>query len=232
MTSKKELISEARLYLEQLREEGVEYLLEAKAPPRTWALDHSSLQALRRLEEKARTCRRCRLSQQRKHAVFGTGGMKKGVLFIGEGPGANEDQQGIPFVGRAGKLLDRMLASIGLRREDVYITNIVKCRPPGNRDPKTDEVNACWPYLSRQLELLKPRVIVTLGSPAAKTLLETGQGISRLRGRFHDYEGIPLLPLYHPAYLLRSYTEENRRRAWNDMKMLRDFLNADPAATS
>ncbi len=236
MPSKKELIRETRLYLEQLREEGVEYLLVAGPPPavkspppgEAAAPESPSFQLLRKLEEEVKKCARCRLSRQRKKAVFGTGGMKRGVIFVGEGPGANEDQQGIPFVGRAGKLLDKMLSSIQLTREDVYITNIVKCRPPENRDPKNDEVIACWPHLSRQIELLKPRVIVTLGSPAAKTLLETNQGISKLRGRFHDYEGIPLLPIYHPAYLLRAYTVENRRRVWEDMKMLRDFLAASP----
>ena len=237
---KKELIREARLYLEQLREEGVEYLLVQAPAPAVKSGTSSggagpepqTIQLLRKLEEEVKKCRRCRLCQQRKHAVFGLGGMKKGVMFIGEGPGANEDQQGIPFVGRAGKLLDKIFASIRLSREDVYITNIIKCRPPQNRDPKSDEVIACWPYLSRQIELLKPKVIVTLGSPATKTLLETNQGISKLRGRFHDYEGIPLLPIYHPAYLLRSYTEENRRRVWEDMKKLRDFLNAAPADSS
>jgi len=172
-------------------------------------------------------CLRCGLGKTRNKAVFGEGEIKRGVMFIGEGPGANEDIQGRPFVGRAGKLLDKILASIGLKRKDVFITNIIKCRPPGNRDPKPDEVIACWPYLEEQIELLKPRVIVTLGSPASKTLLETSQGISRLRGRIHDYQGIPLIPTYHPAYLLRTYTLENRKKVWEDMKLLKNFLEGE-----
>ena len=146
------------------------------------------------------------------------------MLFIGEGPGREEDLSGRPFVGRSGKLLDKILASISLGREDIYITNIVKCRPPGNRDPEPAEVIACWPYLETQIRLLRPRLIVTLGLPAARTLLESTDSLGRLRGRFHEYKGIPLLATYHPAYILRTYTVENRKKAWADIKMVRDFL--------
>ena len=145
-------------------------------------------------------------------------------MFVGEGPGEQEDLSGRPFVGRAGKLLDKMIAAIGLSRDDVYITNIVKCRPPGNRDPKPEEVVACWPYLEKQIAVLSPRVLVALGSPAAKTLLDTDQGISRLRGKVHDFEGTPLIATYHPAFLLRAYTVENRTKAWEDMKLVRETM--------
>ncbi len=178
----------------------------------------------RRLLEELRVCRKCPLAATRKNTVPGEGGNRRRVLFIGEGPGQEEDLSGRPFVGRSGKLLDKILASVSLGREDIYITNIVKCRPPGNRDPVPDEVIACWPYLETQIKILRPRLIVTLGLPAARTLLESTESLGRLRGRFHDYRGIPLLAAYHPAYLLRSYTVENRKKAWEDIKMVRDFL--------
>lgn len=177
-----------------------------------------------RLIETINGCRKCGLASTRKFAVPGEGGNDLRILFVGEGPGAEENRTGRPFVGRSGQLLDKILASISLSRKDIFITNIVKCRPPGNRDPHSEEVIACWPYLEEQIALLKPRVIVTLGSPAAKTLLDTNTGIGRLRGRFHDYHGIPLLPTYHPAYLLRSYTVENRKKVWEDMKMVREVI--------
>ena len=225
-----EFVRDLRRYLEQMEEEGTEYLLisrgkdkdPAPAVPRPLAARRS---LVAEIDAEIRKCRRCRLAQTRKNAVPGEGGMKKKALFIGEGPGEQEDLSGRPFVGRAGKLLDKMLAAIGLSRGDVYITNIVKCRPPLNRDPKPDEVVACWPYLERQIKLLQPRVIISLGSPASKTLLDTDQGISHLRGKIHDYEGTPLLATFHPAYLLRAYTVENRQKAWEDMKMVRELLS-------
>lgn len=181
-------------------------------------------QRFRILIEGINNCRKCGLAETRNCVVPGEGGNDLRILFVGEGPGAEEDRQGRPFVGRSGQLLDKILAAVSLTRNDIFITNIVKCRPPGNRDPLSEEVIACWPYLDEQIKILRPRVIVTLGSPAAKTLLDTATGIGRLRGRFHDYHGIPLLPTYHPAYLLRSYTLENRKKVWDDMKMLRDFI--------
>jgi DNA polymerase len=143
------------------------------------------------------------------------------MMFVGEGPGADEDAQGEPFVGRAGKKLDQMIASIGLRREDVYIANIVKCRPPRNREPERDEVATCAPFLYAQIEAIRPRVIVTLGAPAARTLLNTKIGITRLRGNWHAFRGIPVMPTFHPAYLLRAYTHENRSRVYEDLKAAR-----------
>ncbi len=225
-----EFVRDLRRYLEQLREDGTEYLLIARgkdsdpapAVPRSAA---ARPPPLRQVEEAVRRCRRCRLAGTRKQSVPGEGGMRKSVMFVGEGPGEQEDLSGRPFVGRAGKLLDKMIAAIGLSRDDVYITNIVKCRPPGNRDPKPDEVVACWPYLEKQIAVLSPKVLVALGSPAAKTLLDTDEGISRLRGKVHDFEGTPLIATYHPAFLLRAYTVENRTKAWEDMKLVRKTLD-------
>ena len=163
-------------------------------------------------------CTRCKLHTGRKTIVFGVGTPKAHLVFVGEGPGADEDAQGEPFVGRAGQLLTRIIEAIQLRREDVYICNIIKCRPPGNRNPEADEIAACEPFLKAQLAVIKPRLICALGTFAAQTLLRTKEPISRLRGRFHAYEGIPLLPTFHPAYLLRNPHE--KRTVWEDMKLL------------
>ena len=163
-------------------------------------------------------CTRCKLHTGRNKIVFGVGNPDARLMFVGEGPGAEEDARGEPFVGRAGKKLDEMITSIGLSRAEVYIANIVKCRPPNNRDPEKDEVETCLPFLTRQIEAIAPQVIVALGSPAAKTLLNTRTGITRLRGEWHDFFGIPVMPTFHPAYLLRAYTRENRLKVWEDLK--------------
>jgi uracil-DNA glycosylase family 4 len=173
-------------------------------------------------------CTRCKLHEHRTNIVFGVGSPRAKLMFVGEGPGADEDAQGEPFVGRAGKKLDEMITAIGLRREDVYIANIIKCRPPDNRDPQPDEVGTCAPFLFEQIAAIRPRVIVALGSPAAKTLLNTRVGITRLRGTWHSYAGVPVMPTFHPAYLLRAYTPENRRKVWEDLKAARARLDASP----
>lgn len=170
------------------------------------------------LREELGECRRCGLCRQRKNIVFGAGSPKARLVFVGEGPGRDEDLRGEPFVGAAGELLTRIIEAINLTREEVYICNIVKCRPPQNRNPQPEEVAACRPFLQRQLEIIQPEFIVALGKVAAQTLLETDQAISRLRGRFHDYHGMRLLPTYHPAYLLRY--PEKKRDVWEDMKLL------------
>jgi DNA polymerase len=149
-------------------------------------------------------------------------------MFIGEGPGADEDRQGIPFVGRAGKKLNEIIASIGLKREEVYIANIVKCRPPGNRDPQPDEVSTCSPFLFAQIDVIKPKVIVTLGAPATRTLLDERIGIKKLRGTWHEFRGVPVMPTFHPAYLLRAYTPENRRLVWDDIRAARKRMDDSP----
>lgn len=179
------------------------------------------LETLRRNE--IGDCRRCPLSERRRTIVFGSGNPDADLMFIGEGPGAEEDEQGLPFVGRAGQLLTRMIESMAvdgrkLRRDEVYIANIVKCRPPGNRDPEPAEIAACEGFLFEQIAIVEPRVIVTLGAFAARTLLRSKAPISALRGRFHEYRGTLLMPTFHPAYVLRNYTEETRRSVYEDLK--------------
>ena len=171
-------------------------------------------------------CRRCKLSQGRGRIVYGVGRADADIMFIGEGPGEDEDREGEPFVGRAGQLLtDIITKGMKLRREDVYIANVVKCRPPRNRDPEPDEVAACEPFLIRQIELVRPRVIIALGRAAAQTLLRSNETISRLRGRWHDYHGIRLMPTFHPAYLLRN--PGDKRLVWEDIKsVLRELGTA------
>ena len=169
------------------------------------------------LAERVAGCTACPLHAGRTQTVFGVGNREAAWLFVGEAPGEQEDVQGEPFVGRAGQLLNEMIRAIGLRREGVYIANVVKCRPPKNRDPAPDEAAACEGYLKAQLALIRPRIIVALGRIAAQNLLKTASPIGKLRGRVHAYDGIPLVVTYHPAYLLRSSTE--KRRAWEDLKL-------------
>jgi uracil-DNA glycosylase len=164
-------------------------------------------------------CTRCaELARCRKQTVFGVGNPRPDLCFVGEAPGADEDAQGEPFVGAAGKLLTKIISAMGLTRNDVYICNVLKCRPPGNRTPAPDEVSQCRGYLDQQLDILKPKYICALGSVAAKTLLDTPQSIGRLRGRFHQYHGIPVLCTYHPAYLLRN--PDAKREVWEDVQIL------------
>lgn len=168
-------------------------------------------------------CRQCRLCEQRKQAVLGVGDIKADWLFVGEAPGAEEDQRGEPFVGQAGKLLDNMLAAIGLvRGRDVYIANAVKCRPPENRTPAAEEIVTCRPYLERQIELIQPKLIVALGRPAAQTLLQAEIKIGAARGKLHAYKGIPLIVSYHPAYLLRTLLD--KAKAWEDLCFMRQTM--------
>lgn len=170
----------------------------------------------------AAACTRCRLAQGRNKVVFGSGNPDAELLFIGEAPGAEEDRQGLPFVGAAGELLTRILAAIETRREDVYIANILKCRPPGNRDPQPDEVSACRGYLERQIELIQPKIIVALGRIAAQTLLGNDTPIGRMRGQWYKIMGVPTMVTYHPAALLRN--QALKRPTWEDMQQVRDRL--------
>lgn len=181
------------------------------------------------LEEEVRPCTRCRLSAGRTQTVFGVGNPFAQLVFVGEAPGESEDRQGIPFVGRAGQLLtDIIVKGMKMRREDVYICNVIKCRPPENRNPAPDEVAMCEPYLVRQLELIRPRVICALGSYAAQCLLRTTDPVGRLRGRWHTYQGIPLRVTYHPAYLLRNPAD--KKKTWEDIKEVIRFLGGNPDA--
>lgn len=179
---------------------------------------------LEKIAEEVRKCCKCGLGSSRTNAVPGEGNPNARIMFVGEAPGADEDAQGRPFVGRAGQLLDKIINACGLKRSDVFIGNILKCRPPDNRDPRADEIISCLPYLQRQIEIIEPEIIVALGAHAARTLLNTTKSIGQLRGQFHEYYSgigrppIKLMATYHTAYLLRNYSPENRRRVWEDMK--------------
>lgn len=177
---------------------------------------------LRDLREEIGDCTRCPLHAGRNKIVFGEGDAAARLVFVGEGPGRDEDISGLPFVGAAGQLLTKIIEAIGLTREQVFICNIVKCRPPNNRDPEPAESGTCGPFMLRQLEIIRPRVVVALGRPSAQYLLDTDQPIGRLRGMFHDAHGTKIMPTYHPAYLLRN--PSGKRAVWEDMKKVRDEL--------
>ena len=192
---------------------------EVAAPPTAPEPAAASSATLDAVRERLGECTRCRLSEGRTQIVFGDGDPAAELMFVGEGPGEQEDLQGVPFVGRAGELLTRMIeGGLGIPRSTVYICNIVKCRPPGNRNPAADEVGACREFLDGQIDAVLPKVIVTLGKPAASLLLGRDVAITRVRGQWHEYRGIPVMPTFHPAYILRQYTEQNRRLVWEDLK--------------
>jgi len=182
----------------------------------------SRRQQFEALAAEAGQCLRCGLSQGRQNVVFGSGDPEADLMFIGEGPGAQEDLQGLPFVGPAGALLTRIIGAIEIRREEVYICNMVKCRPPMNRDPTPQEVSACGSFLERQIDLVRPKVIVALGRVAAQSLLGTNESLGRLRGRWHSVRDVPTRVTYHPAALLRN--AQWKRPTWEDMQLVRDFL--------
>jgi len=185
---------------------------------------------LAQIREDIGACRRCRLCEQRNKIVFGSGNEQARLVFVGEGPGADEDAQGLPFVGRAGQLLTQMIdgtaskEGIPIKREDVYICNVVKCRPPENRTPQPDEMEICGQFLFRQLMTLRPKAICALGSTAAKALLATKDGVTRLRGNWHKWHDIPVMVTYHPSYLLRPYNQNAKREAWDDLKKVLHFV--------
>lgn len=189
------------------------------APPKPEAKIADPAKALRLIREDIGDCMRCRLHKQgRKQIVFGVGNPYAELMFIGEAPGADEDQQGEPFVGRAGQLLNNMIKAMGLRREDVYIANIIKCRPPGNRTPERDECDTCSPFLMRQIEVIRPKAIVALGAVAAKTLLAINAPMSEFRGHWYDFRGTKLAVTYHPAFLLRD--PRQKKETWKDLQMV------------
>jgi uracil-DNA glycosylase len=174
-------------------------------------------------------CTRCKLHKGRIKLVFGTGTAEARLMFVGEGPGAEEDEQGVPFVGRAGQLLTQIIKAMGFEREDVYIANVVKCRPPGNRNPEPDEIEQCEPFLMRQIDVIQPAVVVALGKFAAQTLLRTTEPISRIRGRFHQVGDTRVMPTFHPSYLLRNPAA--KRDVWEDMKAVMGVLRDDEPST-
>lgn len=183
-------------------------------------------EALVQVRDTLGDCRRCKLAGGRTTLVFGVGNPHAELVFVGEGPGADEDREGEPFVGKAGQLLTKMIQAMGYQREQVYIANVVKCRPPGNRNPEPDEIEACEPFLRAQLAAIRPRVVVALGKFAAQTLLRDTTPITRLRGGWREYEGIRLMPTFHPAYLLRS--PEEKKKAWEDLQLVMKELGRPP----
>ena len=204
----------------------------AYAPDAPAAVEHAeSAETLDSVREDLGDCTRCKLHRLgRRQIVYGVGNPRAELMFIGEAPGHDEDVQGIPFVGRAGQLLTKIIEAIDLHRDDVYIANVIKCRPPENRNPESDEVASCEPFLFRQVQVIKPRVIVALGTFAAQTLLRTNDPISRLRGKVFHYGDARLIPTFHPAYLLRS--PERKREVWEDMKKVRALLRGEDAGGS
>jgi len=218
----RQIVGELRATLEAQQQLGLEYVdarwPEGPAPARPMTLEE--------VRQEMGECTRCKLHRHRTQIVFGVGNPKARLVFVGEAPGADEDAQGEPFVGRAGQLLTKIIEAMGMRREDVYICNIIKCRPPNNRTPESDEILACQPFLLKQLQAIGPQFICALGGPATQTLLQTKEAISRLRGKFYDFHGIPLLATYHPAFLLRNPHE--KKTVWEDMKfLLREMQRSD-----
>jgi len=230
---KQELIASLQVYLEELRESGVDALafavpvwpdlhLEAGLTAVVAAGEEETLEEIR---EELGECDRCQLGRTRTNLVFGVGNPHARIVFVGEAPGRDEDLQGEPFVGEAGKLLTRIIQAMGFERGEVYICNVLKCRPPVNRDPLPTEVEVCSPFMLRQIKAIKPEVVVALGKFAAQTLLQTREIISRLRGRFHDYQGIPLMPTFHPSALLRDPAK--KREVWEDMQKVMKLLGKE-----
>ncbi len=218
------LTAEVRDYLQMLSDAGCQGMdcspqsleIIGKWGETVAASSYHGPETLESIREDLGDCQRCKLCQARRKIVFGAGYPKARLVFVGEGPGRDEDRSGEPFVGPAGKMLDNIIRAMGLTREQVYLCNIVKCRPPGNRVPNPDEIKTCLPFLKRQLDAIQPELICALGAVAAQTLLDTEEIISKLRGRFHDYHGIRLMPTFHPSYLLRN--KGKKREVWEDIK--------------
>ena len=239
----REVLLEAGRHLEWLRDSGVSELaletgdgagrsaarpMEARRGGRPLDEKGCGTPELRSVRGDLGECSRCKLAGGRTTLVFGVGNPRAELMFVGEGPGAEEDARGEPFVGKAGQLLTRMIEAMGFQRADVYIANVVKCRPPGNRDPEPDEITACEPFLKAQIAAVRPRVLVALGRFAVQTLLRDPTPISRQRGRWREYEGVRLMPTFHPAYLLRSPAE--KKKAWGDLQLvMREFEKELPA---
>lgn len=249
----KNIIAETRKQLEHLRVLGVEGIQVRAGTPLTASVKRGSsvvaprpsaesltslfgdltpaavkltksIETFEQIHAEIGDCTRCPLHQQRTHVVHTEGNRKARLMFVGEAPGADEDIQARPFVGRAGQLLTKIIEAIGLKREEVLIGNVNRCRPPGNRAPTTEEASMCKPFLLREISVVQPEVIVVLGNTAMKNLLDTREGITRLRGQFQDYKGIKVMPTFHPAYLLRDPSK--KRETWEDLKKVRDYLDS------
>ena len=224
--TRREQVAEHLAFFEQLGADGVS---RDPAWRRRTAVAHAAaadgepaVESLEQIRGDIGECTRCKLHRGRTTLVFGVGSPEADLVFVGEAPGRDEDEQGVPFVGRAGQLLTKIIESIGLTREEVYIANVIKCRPPQNRNPELDEVQTCEPFLFRQIDAIRPKVVVALGAFAVRTLLRSDQAISRLRGQVFDFRGSKLVPTFHPAFLLRS--PDRKRDVWEDMKKVRTLL--------
>lgn len=232
----KDLLDDLRNSLNYQKSMGVEKLPikqvgTNKSAKKIEPLDHQTnapthylTSALEAIRSEIGDCKRCKLCKQRKNIVFGVGNPKAELMFVGEGPGADEDEQGEPFVGRAGQLLTKIIIAMGLKREDAYIANCVKCRPPNNRNPEPDELETCMPFLMKQIEAIKPRIIVCLGAVATKDILKSEVPISKLRGKVIEWNGYNLMPTFHPAFLLRN--PNMKRPVWEDMQKVMELLNS------
>jgi uracil-DNA glycosylase family 4 len=217
----REMISDLKAYLEYLKGMGIVSIPVSENIPEK--VTQSEILTLADVRKELGDCKRCKLHRGRKTIVFGEGNERATLMFIGEGPGYDEDVQGRPFVGKAGQLLTKIIQSINLQREEVYIANIIKCRPPQNRNPEPDEIESCNPFLMKQINAIQPKIICALGTFSAQTLLKTETKITALRGKFFDLEGIKVIPTYHPAFLLRN--PERKREVWEDMKKIVECLN-------
>lgn len=217
----REMISDLKTYLEYLKGMGIISLPVSENIPDK--ATRPEILTLAEVRKELGDCKRCKLHRTRRTIVFGEGNEKATLMFIGEGPGYDEDVQGRPFVGKAGQLLTKILQSINLPREEVYIANIIKCRPPQNRNPEPDEIQSCHPFLMKQIGVIQPKIICALGTFSTQTLLKTDAKITALRGKLYDLEGIKVIPTYHPAFLLRN--PERKREVWEDMKKIAELLN-------
>lgn len=215
-----ELLSDLKIYLEYLKGMGIVSLPVSENISGKTA--RSEILTLEEVRKELGDCKRCKLHRTRRTIVFGEGNEKATLMFIGEGPGYDEDVQGKPFVGRAGQLLTKIIESINRSRDEVYIANIIKCRPPQNRNPEPDEIQSCHPFLMKQIRAIQPKIICALGTFSAQTLLQTDTKITALRGKLYDLEGIKVIPTYHPAFLLRN--PERKREVWEDMKKIAELI--------
>jgi DNA polymerase len=217
-----DVLEELKKYLEFLPSLGIKEIYLSLQAKEIFEKMRSKRKLLEEIRQKLGECKRCKLYQTRHHIVFGEGNPEAKLVLVGEAPGREEDLQGKPFVGAAGQLLTKMLKAIGLSREEVYICNVIKCRPPGNRNPQPDEIDACLPFLLEQLKVINPKVICTLGSISTHTLLNTKIPVSKLRGQIHAWQGIKLIPTFHPAYLLRNPSQ--KRLAWEDLQLIKKVI--------
>jgi DNA polymerase len=212
-----EILESLKTQFEYRKSCGINYFQKPEEQKSGLSEDNQSL--LDKVVEEMGDCKRCKLHPSRKNIVFGFGNSGARLMFVGEAPDADEDEQGMPFVGKAGQLLTKIIEAIDLKRSDVYIANILKCRPPSNRNPEEDEINTCIPFLEKQLKIIAPEIVCTLGNIATRAMLDTDMGITKLRGRFHERSGLKVMPTYHPSYLLRDPSK--KRETWEDMKKVK-----------